>query len=66
MSLTRLLWVVRIMRRHSSAMTAIGLSHSTWTPARAASTANSQCIELGSARKTAFTSSRCRHCRNSS
>ena len=50
MNFTRLVCVVRIMRRHSSAITAIGFSQSTWTPARAASTAKSQCIELGAVR----------------
>ncbi len=39
MSFTRLVWQVRIMRRHSSAVIAIGGSQRTWTPARAASTA---------------------------
>ena len=38
-SFTRLVCAERIMRRLSSAITAIGRSQSTWTPSRAASTA---------------------------
>src|SRR4030095_4788530 len=49
MSLTRLLWVVRIMRRHSSAMTAIGFSHNTRAPGRGASTPDPASIAVGNA-----------------
>ena len=50
----------RSSRSQSLAVTAIGFSHSTWTPAAAARIVYSACIELGSAMYTASTCSR--HC----
>ena len=44
-----------IIRPHSSSVSAIGFSTRMWTPARAARTAYSQCMWLGSAMYTAST-----------
>ena len=48
-SLTRCRRQASIIASHSPTVTAIGFSHRTWTPARAARMVYSACIELGRA-----------------